>query len=331
MRRARGFTLIEMLAVVLLMAIVVSAATSFYLQLSRESNEAAEGTRRDRRATAVLDRLARELEGAVLVVKPRGVDPLDHPWLFLGEHEGRGAGSDRLKFVTRAHRPRAAAESDLAVISYSLAEDDEGVSRLLRTLAPRLPESLDRSVPTREEDGAEVLLEDVASFGVRFLSEEGQWKDSWDSSSLADAGRLPVAAEIELALAPPPEAGAEEPEVVPEPLRREVVLAVRPLDLETLLKPADQRREDEEKEEDGEEDAEGEQGADDETSPDAEEEKKKRETACITVIQCISSHPEVDVATALDAAGLPRSLLVSVGAQCASDFATIVPLPPDCL
>ena len=66
MKRHAAFTLIEVLAVVLLTGIVISIALSFYLDLSRASNRAAEQTRGTRRAATLLDRIARDFAGTRL-------------------------------------------------------------------------------------------------------------------------------------------------------------------------------------------------------------------------------------------------------------------------
>ena len=69
-RRAAGFTLIEVLAVLFLTALVVGVALDFYVDLSNQSAHAAEVTRDIRRATSLMDRIARDLERAMMVVKP---------------------------------------------------------------------------------------------------------------------------------------------------------------------------------------------------------------------------------------------------------------------
>ena len=76
---AAGFTLIEVLAAVFLTSIVIAVALSFFVSLSRSTEAATNRTRDGRRALAVIDRVARDLEGAYLLVKPAGIDPLEHP------------------------------------------------------------------------------------------------------------------------------------------------------------------------------------------------------------------------------------------------------------
>lgn len=322
MRRRAGFTLIEMLAVILLMGLVVTASVNFYLQLSRESNAVAERARASRRATALLDRIAQDLEQAVLLVKPAEVDPLDHPWLFLAEVETSDLGADRIKFVSRHHQPRSTSvhEADLAVISYLTEPAGDDGFRLLRWSSPQLPENLDRRFPRDEDDDANLLADDVASFGVRFLGEDGGWKETWDSSSIVDSSRLPVAAEIQVALYESPDS-----DVVAGPYSRQVLLPLRPIDLQALINPegakadtSDEDKKDEENEEQADESTE-------KTTADAEADQKK-EPECITVSQCVARHPELveQVSQFSDVVNL-------VGDQCASNFATVVPIPGDCL
>ncbi len=235
--RRAGFSLLEVLAVVLLTSIVIGVALNHYVNLSRASQRATEHTRGIRRATAVLDRIARDFESTVLVAKEPEMDPLDHPWIFLGESRRSDIGADHLKFITRGHQPRrtAAHESDLEVVAYSLrpGEDEDAAFELLRWSSPRLPESLDREIPSDESQGAVLLASDVASFGVRFIDELGEETSSWDSSQLIDSSELPLAVEIEVALLDP----EGDPDAEPQPYSRRVVLPVRPLDMQELLDP----------------------------------------------------------------------------------------------
>ena len=235
--RAPGFTLLEVLAVVLLTSIVIGVALDHYVDLSRAIQRALETTRSLRRATAVLDRVARDLEGALLVVKPPEVDPLAHPWLFYGESLRDTEGADHLKFVTRGRRPRSpeTPESDLEGVVYTLrhSQTDEERFELMRWASPRLGDDLDRDLPADEADGAMLLTDGIADFGVTFIDVSGERTTHWDSSQLEQSGDLPAAAEIQVALfdASLPE-GAEPPSY-----SRTVILAVRPLDFEELLDP----------------------------------------------------------------------------------------------
>lgn len=235
--RAPGFTLLEVLAVVVLTSIVIGVALDHYVNLSRAVERALATTRSLRRATAVLDRVARDLEGALLFVKPPEVDPLAHPWLFYGDSLRDTEGADHLKFVTRRRRPRSPEthESDLEVVAYTLrhSQAQEDQFELMRWASPRLGDDLDRELPAEEADGAMLLTDGIADFGVTFIDESGGRSTRWDSSQLERSGELPAAAEIQVALF-----DASLPEgVEPPSYSRMVVLAVRPLDFEELLDP----------------------------------------------------------------------------------------------
>ena len=248
MSRRDAFTLIEMLAVMLLVSILLGVALDFYVDLSRQATRATELTRGVRRAHAILDRVAADVEHAMLVTKPDERDPLAHPWLFLGESLYAVDGSDRLKFVRRTTpRSTEAPASPLAVVAYTLrpSEETEDAYTLYRWSSPELPDTLDREFPF-EGDPADLLLADgLESFAVRFLAGGNEWQTGWDSSQLSESSRLPLAVEIEVAMADDPALSDDEFGDEAVRYRRRVPLPLRPLDLEALLTP-------EEEDEDGE-------------------------------------------------------------------------------
>ena len=237
-----GFTLIEVLAVVLVTAVLLGATINFYLNLTRQAAYASENVREVRRASALLDRIAVDLEHTVLVKKPAETDALTSPWLFLAEsrfsQSGPEPGSDQIKFIRR-EIPRASAgpASDVAMVAYTLERSDENSNYVLRRWSrPDLPEGLEHDFPRSDDPASFVVADDLTHFALRFLDEGGQWHDRWDSTQVVDSADLPLAVEIEVALAPtnPDAAEAQEPE--PVPYTRMVELPLRPLDLEAMLK-----------------------------------------------------------------------------------------------
>jgi type II secretion system protein J len=238
-RGRQGFTLIEVLAVLFLTAIVLGVALNFYVDLSNQSHRASEATREVRRATSLLDRLARDFERTMLVQTPAETDPLDHPWLFLAESRYAEQGSDRVKFVARraADSRSLEAASDLSMVSYQLyPRAQDGDFEIVRWSQPNLPERLELDFPLAEDPGAMVLADGVSRFELRFLDDTGEWVQQWNSTQLLDeSSELPRAVEITVALAhTDPETGDALPS---EPYVRRVMLPVRPLDFETLLDP----------------------------------------------------------------------------------------------
>jgi prepilin-type N-terminal cleavage/methylation domain-containing protein len=237
--RRNGFTLIEVLAVVFLTAILFGAAVNYYVELSTRSNQAAETTRQWRHATALLDRVAADLERAYLVRKPEERDPLDHPWLFLAETRYAEEGADRIKFTSRRRVDLSTdgPRSDLAFVSYMLRtsegweDEDDAQYELLRWSQPGLPTELDRDFP--HPDDSQLVADGIAAFQLRFQDDQGTWHEGWDSSQLQFSGALPRTAEIEVAFAAPE---AREDALVPA-LRRRVTFPLPAIDLETLADP----------------------------------------------------------------------------------------------
>src|SRR4030095_10295024 len=221
MRRARrsgGFTLLEMMAVIVLMAIVLGVAIGFYLDLSHASYAATTDTGGARRAVVLLDRIARDLEGTVLLKKPADVDPLSFPWIFLAESESPDAGAERVKFVRRGHTPRSTdlPESDLEMVAWMAEAGPNGDIELRRAAWPQLPEGLDRTFPSAEQ--SDLVTAGIASFGIRFHGDQGDWTGRWDSSTISDSSALPLEAEIDVSFA------TDEEGVVDGPYTRKVLL-----------------------------------------------------------------------------------------------------------
>jgi type II secretory pathway component PulJ len=262
-----GFTLFEVVGVILVTSFVVGAATNYYIDLSRASNRAASNTRDIRRATAILDRVARDFESTLLVVKPPETDPLAHPWLFVAEAQYGESGADHIKFITRNFQPRRSEEheSDLTVVAYTVrAGEEDDTLEVFRWTDPRLPDGLDRTFPSEDDEAAVLLAEGLADFGVRFTGEDGEEKDTWDSTMLVESSSLPASVEITVGMADP-NASGEDPDDVVRYSRR-VLLPVRPIDLEALLQRNGPGAEGEGDEEEDEEDGGGSDGETDEDS-----------------------------------------------------------------
>jgi len=231
--RSGGFTLIEVLAVIFLTSVVMAFVLDFYVELSRSTTRAAALTRDIRRAATILDRVARDIEGAVLLMKAPEQDPLSHPWLFLAESRGSELGADHVKFDTFSQQVRGTAphEGDLAVVAYLTRDSLEHGVELLRWSSSQLPEGLDRDFPLPEDEGVLLLADGLADFGMRFLREDGQMTDAWDSSTIVESGQLPMAVEIEVALSNEEGLLGEERVVS---FSRTVLLPVRPIDPQEL-------------------------------------------------------------------------------------------------
>ena len=242
------------MGVVALISFVFFVALNFYIDLSRASTRASDHTRGVRRASAILDRVARDIEGALLLVKPPEMDPFAFPWIFLGQAQLGGDASERLKFITQNHDPTRtdAAETNLATVAYMVESGPDNSVSLYRWTSPRLPERLNKDFPREGDDGSFLLAEGLRYFGFNFLSEEGELYSEWDSSTLLQSSALPLAVEIRLSLMAERTSDEEEPPVY----RRRVLIPIRPLDLAALADPNSPLFGNGEEEGDGDEDGE---------------------------------------------------------------------------
>ena len=235
-REARAaFTLIEMLAVILLTSLVITACLNHFVNLSRVSQHATKRTAEVRRATAILDRVSRDFQSVLLESRPPGDEALGHPWIFFGEPDHSQEGADRVRFMTRGRRPRAGVghQSDFEVVTYSLRTTDEEKSfDLMRWSSQEMPQGPERDTPNDEDDGAQMLAAGIADFSVTFIDEFGLDTETWDSSLIEDSNSLPVAVDIHVALFDP-----DRPDEDPERYKRRVVLPIEPLDMEELIDP----------------------------------------------------------------------------------------------
>jgi hypothetical protein len=293
-RRASAFTLLEVIAVVLMLGLVFLVMGSVFAQIASTTTDAIQ-TETTRRGLLLIDRVARDLAGATLVDKPEEVDPLAHPWLFFAESRGGRDGADRLKFDTRGPRGDAEHATDLAVVAYWVAPGEGDDLRLLRWSSPALPESLDRDFPSDRDEGVQPIADGLTRFGVRLRDADGAVVSSWDSSSLERSGQLPVAAEISLALR---DATAPEGE---RTFERRVLLALRPLDLEKALSGEAQAEDEEDEEDDGD---------------------------CVTVGECQAANAGL-FASLISQAPDPASVQAALdanAAQCWVDFAVNLPI-----
>ena len=211
-RRAAGFTLIEVLAVVLLTGIVLGVALDFYLDLSRASNRAADNTRETRRTAAVLDRMARDLENTVFLKKPDALDPLAHPWIFLAEEAAPELGAERLKFVTRGHDPRAQRGARVG----SRGRDLHAAPRRGRRASscgarrpPGSPRASTASFPARGSPGDVAARRGRRRLRRRLPRRRAPAQDQLGLLQLVEESELPAAVEIQLAMTEPgPRRGA---------------------------------------------------------------------------------------------------------------------------
>jgi len=235
--RRSGFTLIEVLGAVFLTSVVLAVAVSLQVNLSEQSERAIEVMRVDLRASAVLDRVARDVSGASLLVRPsEEIDPNLHPWFFTASSRNAFGGSDAFKFISRNQRPSVSSShiSELAQIAYFTTTEDDGSVTLWRWSSPNLPPDYQSGFPGPDDPNSFIVAEELGGVSFRFRNEEGDWVDEWDSKQLIQSDQLPTVVEIKV-----------EPEVLdpnetdftvdPRTYVRHVILQQRPVNLTQMV------------------------------------------------------------------------------------------------
>lgn len=231
-----GFTLLEVLAAIFLTSVITAFAVGFYINLSDSSSRATEVMREGIRATAVLNRIARDLDSATLMVKAEEADPLTHPWYFVAESDFAFDGADRIKFISRNHKPTASSThtSDLIQVAYQTTPEEDETLSLYRWISPALPEGYDGSFPSLDDPQSFIVAEGLSSFSMQFLTSEGEWVEQWDSTQLERSGQLPMGIRINLSLSTEEEGPMDQLEE-PRLYSRHLNLRNTPINLEQML------------------------------------------------------------------------------------------------
>ena len=228
MSRQAGFTLLEIMVAVLIMAILLTFTFQAYRGIEGAYQRVGGSTSRDRAARVVLDRLERELVGTVLVEREQGSDPLLHPFFFYGnakpyaESEG-----DELRFVTRTPlRPPGAPGGGLEIVTYGAVPSQTGPGLVLLRQAEAMPRQLAKDVVWTEP---EIVADNVALFIARYHGDQGDATEGWDSTGVEMLDQLPTELVVTVSLL---EASGPDGALVPGPeLTRTIELPVRPFSL----------------------------------------------------------------------------------------------------
>jgi len=189
-RRARGFSLIEVLLATALMAAGLALAFAAIGNASRASEAAEAQARQAERLRAVQGFVRRQIEGAVALPFSRDPDS--------GEAIVFYAEPDLLRFV--APMPGYLSRGGPYLMEFELVRGPRGQQLLFRhfLLTPG------GVIEPEPEPPPEVLLDGLrdAAFSVRVLDEDGRpgpWLDRWQQPE-----RMPALVRLELQFAQPP-------------------------------------------------------------------------------------------------------------------------------
>ncbi len=199
--KAPGFTLIEILTAIFILAIVISLALSAFDGLFSNADHINISSDLFEMGSASLNRMAADLKSLHAMPYPRYKPPdlMDEkPDIYLIKGETRNVAGHAfawLRFTSMAHLPlNHDAREGIAQLVYYVQQtaDDEFVLRRADTLYP-YPEF-------EESDGDPILCEQVRDFSLTYYDADGREHEEWDSQSDDVEYGTPRAIGIKLAI-----------------------------------------------------------------------------------------------------------------------------------
>lgn len=197
-RSARGFTLLEVLISIAILAAITSLLFGAFSALKRSKDGLTRTQDRQREGRLAMARMTRELQGAYLSAHlPINQALMIQKTIFKGE---RGTPADRVDFTAFANLrlEKDSHVSDQCEISYYGSPNPDGSST--QDLVRRVDSSIDLE-PTKGGK-VEVLATDIDLFDLQYLdAQTGQWQEGWDTTqTTGQLDRLPLQVRIILVL-----------------------------------------------------------------------------------------------------------------------------------
>ncbi len=193
-RTPRGFTLIEMMLAIGVLALILSMLASSFSTIAHSKVHAEGRLMVDREGRALLWQLTKELRNAVQT--PYTVSNVA---LFGNGHMGNGVAIDTITMSTFSggHRKALTGMTPETIVTYNLTPnpDQPGWYLLQRSQQSGLLTSAVSPQTT-------TLADNIVSLHFRYF--DGQrWGESWESSSLPQGRQLPVAVAVQIQMAAP--------------------------------------------------------------------------------------------------------------------------------
>jgi len=192
-----GFTLLEILIAIAILALVVSSLYGAYSG-TMETTELVESAR-DVDQTARLALMQMVDDFSSLYYKKAEGENENSPLRFQGGEGAEGEGGTVVEFASTSHLGFDARFPNLRInrVSYVLEkqEDNQKYYRLVRMELPFVDLSGER------EETAVELADAVESLTLTYVNEDGETSPQWDSKAEETAGLLPRLVHIRLQLA----------------------------------------------------------------------------------------------------------------------------------
>ena len=198
-RRARGFTLVELLVAIVILSLISVLIYNAFASMKRSREGIERVDDRYREGRLAMARMTRELESAFISFHaPINTSLLVERTAFIGT---TGTPADRIDFNSFSNRrlDRNSHVSDQCELSYfgSSNPDQPGVTDLARRVSTTL------DLDPKKGGRVEVLATDIDLFDLQYLDPmSGSWVDTWDTtqSITGQPARLPLQVRIVLVL-----------------------------------------------------------------------------------------------------------------------------------
>jgi prepilin-type N-terminal cleavage/methylation domain-containing protein len=192
-RMARGFTLIEMMLAVAILAIIMAMMASSFHAVAASKMHAEGRMWADRAGRSIIWELTSEIRGAVQTPAAQSHVMLHGVDQFIA---GSAANSISVSTLDAAHRRAITGFSPEDIVTYSLSQNPSHRGWMI------LQRTQQNGLATGGTPTPVILADNVLSLRMRYF-DGNQWGDTWNSDILSPGSQLPIAVSINLDLAAP--------------------------------------------------------------------------------------------------------------------------------
>ena len=192
-RMARGFTLIEMMLAVAILAIIMAMMASSFHAVAASKMHAEGRMWADRAGRSIIWELTSEIRGAVQTPAAQSHVMLHGIDQFIA---GSAANSISISTLDAAHRRAMVGFSPEDIVTYSLVQNPSHRGWMILERTQR------SGLATGGASTPIILADNVLSLRMRYF-DGNQWGDTWNSDILSPGNQLPIAVSINLDMAAP--------------------------------------------------------------------------------------------------------------------------------
>jgi general secretion pathway protein J len=196
----RGFTLLEILIAIFMLALVVSAVFGAFSGTFKVVNETEAQEEIYATARVALERISEDLASVCGGSLPKGEQPeagaTRQRFLFVGEdHQVDDKNADTLRFLSSAHlsfKPGRHAQGPAEINYYTEYQEKTGSLTLYRS------DTLDYLEGAENGQGGLLLCEGLKWLDFIYYDKDGDAHNTWDTTE--NSGRAPLPSRVEISV-----------------------------------------------------------------------------------------------------------------------------------